>query len=108
VDLDNWNSNITVATALIFYVLWSYNNGIWPLFFDAMDGSKVISGTRVNAVSASPATNTKTGNSSAGTSGPVPASTSTKSKSPTTPAGGVISNNDFPIIKIIQGLVGKL
>lgn len=54
--LTNWNNNLTVVSALVFYTLWNYNNGIWPLFFEALAGSKVIEGSRMASSSFKPGT----------------------------------------------------
>lgn len=56
----NWNSNLTVVSALVFYALWNYNNGIWPLFFDALAGSKVIEGSRMAGSSFQPGSGART------------------------------------------------
>ena len=55
----NWNSNLTVVSALVFYALWNYNNGIWPLFFDTLAGTKVIEGSRMAGSSFQPGSGTK-------------------------------------------------
>lgn len=44
---ENLNPNIPITAAFVFYIVWSYRQGTWPLFFEALAGTKIISGTRV-------------------------------------------------------------
>lgn len=48
-NMENWNPNLTITSAFVFYIVWSYRQGTWPLFFEALAGTKVIDGTRVSS-----------------------------------------------------------
>lgn len=80
--MDNFNPNITIVTALAYYVLWGINQGTWSDLFAAMTGKVVISSSRLQATTA-PSGSAPSASSSAPTTTP----TKTSTKAPVTVPG---------------------